>query len=458
MIMVRDIELYSLCEHHMLPFFGKAHVAYIPNGRIVGLSKMPRIVDVFARRLQVQERLTDQIADAHRGRARAAGVGVVIEAHHLCMMMRGVEKQNSSTDHAALRGVFRDDARRATSSCAWRTAAVTEPSAPLAGRTAARHRCVARHRRGRSRDALARRGARVVLVARTLRPSTARRTAAKSRPAVRPATVAKPVAQRADGVLARSDGAPDIVVNNAGAIRHRARSRHAPDEFDRRSLRRQPRRRRSACRAPSSRRCARAAAGHLIHDRLAWPTASASRATPRTRRASSACARCTRRWARNLAAGACARRSSRPGRPTRISGTPIDPDARRPARPRREMLRPGDVADAVAVRASRSPAHVNVDELRLSRASHGRAMFIELIDHLRCPAEHDESFVAAAHEVVGRSVRRGDARLPGVRRELRIRDGVTSRGQRSRAPTGVRGRPSAATRWRHSPDLGGPGG
>src|SRR5437773_1790083 len=109
MIMVRDIEIYSLCEHHMLPFFGKAHVAYIPNGRIVGLSKIPRIVDVFARRLQVQERLTEEIASAIDDVLKPTGVGVVIEAYHLCMMMRGVEKQNSRTITSALRGGFKDD-------------------------------------------------------------------------------------------------------------------------------------------------------------------------------------------------------------------------------------------------------------------------------------------------------------------------------------------------------------
>jgi GTP cyclohydrolase I len=111
MVMVRDIELYSLCEHHMLPFFGKAHVAYIPNGRIVGLSKLPRLVDVFARRLQVQERLTEQVAKAIEDVLAPRGVGVVIEAFHMCMMMRGVEKQNSRTITSALRGVFRDDAK-----------------------------------------------------------------------------------------------------------------------------------------------------------------------------------------------------------------------------------------------------------------------------------------------------------------------------------------------------------
>ncbi len=111
MVLVKDIEVYSLCEHHMLPFFGKAHLAYIPDGRIVGLSKLPRIVDVFARRLQVQERLTEEIAQAIEDVLQPQGVGVVIEAVHLCMMMRGVEKQNSKTITSAVRGLFRRDHR-----------------------------------------------------------------------------------------------------------------------------------------------------------------------------------------------------------------------------------------------------------------------------------------------------------------------------------------------------------
>jgi GTP cyclohydrolase I len=111
MVLVRDIEFYSMCEHHMLPFYGKAHVAYIPNGRIVGLSKMARVVDVFARRLQVQERMTDQIADALVAELMPHGVGVVLDAAHLCMMMRGVQKQGSSTITSAMRGSFLDDPR-----------------------------------------------------------------------------------------------------------------------------------------------------------------------------------------------------------------------------------------------------------------------------------------------------------------------------------------------------------
>jgi len=111
MVMVRDIELYSLCEHHLLPFFGKAHIAYIPDGRIVGLSKLPRVVEVFARRLQVQERLTEQVALALTDVLRPKGVGVVLECAHLCMMMRGVEKQNSKTITSAMHGSFRTDAK-----------------------------------------------------------------------------------------------------------------------------------------------------------------------------------------------------------------------------------------------------------------------------------------------------------------------------------------------------------
>ena len=112
MVLVKDIELYSLCEHHILPFFGKVHIAYIPNGYIVGLSKLPRIVDVFARRLQVQERLTEQILDCVNDTLKPQGVAVVIEAAHMCMMMRGVQKQNSITTTSGFRGQFEKNETR----------------------------------------------------------------------------------------------------------------------------------------------------------------------------------------------------------------------------------------------------------------------------------------------------------------------------------------------------------
>ncbi len=111
MVLVKDIELYSMCEHHMIPFFGKAHVAYIPNGKITGLSKIARVVDAYARRLQVQERLTMQIRDCIQEALCPMGVAVVIEAHHLCMMMRGIQKQNSVTTTSAFTGVFLKDPR-----------------------------------------------------------------------------------------------------------------------------------------------------------------------------------------------------------------------------------------------------------------------------------------------------------------------------------------------------------
>jgi GTP cyclohydrolase IA len=114
MVIVRDIDFYSLCEHHLLPFFGKCHIAYIPQGRVLGLSKIPRLVDIFARRLQIQERLTNQIAETLREKVDPLGVAVVMEANHLCMSMRGVEKQNSVATTSAMLGVFREDARTRT--------------------------------------------------------------------------------------------------------------------------------------------------------------------------------------------------------------------------------------------------------------------------------------------------------------------------------------------------------
>lgn len=113
MVVIRDIEFYSMCEHHILPFFGRVHVAYIPNGKVVGLSKIPRVINVFARRLQIQERMTEQIADAIMNTIKPKGVGIVISARHMCMEMRGVEKICSSTTTSALRGLFLQSATRA---------------------------------------------------------------------------------------------------------------------------------------------------------------------------------------------------------------------------------------------------------------------------------------------------------------------------------------------------------
>ena len=119
MVIVKDIEFFSLCEHHLLPFFGKIHVAYLPRNRVIGLSKIPRIVDVFARRLQIQERLTQEIAHSIQDMIKPHGVGVICEARHLCMMMRGVEKQHSGAVTSAMLGAFRSAKKPATNSCRW---------------------------------------------------------------------------------------------------------------------------------------------------------------------------------------------------------------------------------------------------------------------------------------------------------------------------------------------------
>ena len=131
MVIVKDIEMFSLCEHHMLPFFGKVHVAYIPNGKVIGLSKIPRLIEVFARRLQIQERLTTQIAETIQKAIQPQGVGVVIEARHLCMMMRGVEKQHSSAVTSSMLGCFRNEEETRTNSCRSSATGQTESRAPL---------------------------------------------------------------------------------------------------------------------------------------------------------------------------------------------------------------------------------------------------------------------------------------------------------------------------------------
>ena len=298
MIMVRDIELYSMCEHHLLPFFGRAHVAYIPNGKILGLSKVARIVDVFARRLQVQERMTDQIADAVMDVLRPTGVGVVIEAAHFCMMMRGVAEAELPHRHQRpsrhLSRRFQDPgrvsppgARRAqpgVTALAGRLALVTGASRGIGAATAA---------------ALADAGARVVRVARRL---AGRRQRPISRHRLRPhRRAARWTRWRRDSSAA--EGVPD----RRGEQRRRLPARIARADHSRR-LRRAARRE-SAGRIPAR---SRVPARHARRRRrlassasAAWPTTPGSRRTPRTRRASTASAVSMRPWWPSTMAAVC---------------------------------------------------------------------------------------------------------------------------------------------------------
>src|SRR5713101_2657890 len=209
LVCVRDIEIYSLCEHHLLPFFGKAHVAYLPNGRLVGLSTIPRVIEVFARRLQVQERLTDQVADAFMEVLDPRGVGVVIEAYHLCMMMRGVEKQNSKTVTSALRGALLEDAKT-RDEFRRLVPRVSRGGPPLAGKVA----LVTGASRGIGlavANALHAAGAHVVRLARTLSDAGAVRRTDLRCDVGDPAAVERAVAR-----VVADPGAPDVVVSNAG--------------------------------------------------------------------------------------------------------------------------------------------------------------------------------------------------------------------------------------------------
>src|SRR5713101_3696976 len=309
LVCVRDIEIYSLCEHHLLPFFGRAHVAYLPNGRLVGLSKIPRVIEVFARRLQVQERLTDQVADALMEVLDPRGVGVVIEAYHLCMMMRGVEKQNSKTVTSALRGGL----LHAT-------------------------------------------GAHVVRLARSLVDGMADGRTDLRCDVTDPAAV-----ERAIGRVLTDRGVPDVVVNNAGVFFIKPVAETTPEDFSRtiavnllapflvtRAL------------VPH---LVRRGSGHLvtigsIADHVAFTGSSAYTATKFGLRGMHEVLRAelSRTGVRTTIVS--------PGPVDTPIWDPIDPDGRPGFTRRDAMLQAGDVAEAVLFAVTRAP-RVDVTEIRL---------------------------------------------------------------------------------------------
>src|SRR5216684_4231608 len=309
LVCVRDIEIYSLCEHHLLPFFGRAHVAYLPNGRLVGLSKIPRVIEVFARRLQVQERLTDQVADALMEVLDPRGVGVVIEAYHLCMMMRGVEKQNSKTVTSALRGELLHAA-----------------------------------------------GAHVVRLARTLVDGTADRRTDLRCDVTDPAAV-----DRAVGRVLTDRGVPDIVVNNAGIFFIKPVAETTPDDFTRTI----------AVNLMAPFLVTRALVPHLVRRGTGHcvTIGSISDHVAFTGSTAYAASKFGLRGMHEVLRAELSRTGVRttlvsPGPVDTPLWDPIDPDAQPGFTKRSAMLQAGDVAEAVLFAVTRAP-RVDVTEIRL---------------------------------------------------------------------------------------------